>query len=300
MSTELAITWDQGKYEFQRKLGNFVQYFQVNLPTNGFGVPMQLVNPLLLAQNVNLMECETTDDVPDSVLQRAILRVDFDDGLPIIDGVPIWERLDGEHVDYYKLFKEYREMLYVSGSRALTKLANMFNIAGKYLNVLSKVYHWQLRVRAYDVYKKMEYERKRSFERQLLESKHAKVADTLLTQALTYLEHHPEQLNPKIAVQMLQLAIKVGRLSVGLNAEKPGTEDTSINTNININQVPNANAETGVTVDGNPSNTQQKVADVSTLQSILHILDKSGALDKIKPNIVDADYKVVDENEEAI
>ena len=46
MSTDLpAILWDEGKYQFQRKLGNFVQYFQVNLPNNAYGVPLKLINP---------------------------------------------------------------------------------------------------------------------------------------------------------------------------------------------------------------------------------------------------------------
>lgn len=294
MSTELALKWDEGKFEFQRKLGNFVQYFQINLPTNAFGVPMQIIDPLLLAQNANLLECETTDDIPDSAVQQAVLKVDFEDGLPILEGTPIWERFDGEHVEYYKLFKEYREMLYNTGSRAISKLAATHNISGRNINALSKVYHWQLRVRAYDAFKKMEYERRRRFEIEKLESKHAKAADSMLEQALTYLENHPEQLNPKVAVQMVQLAIKVGRLSVGLNAEKPGSGDSPSGTNININQTLGNGSVDTIVEEGQPGGQQTTAQDVSQLQSILHILDKSGALDKVKSKVVDADYEVID------
>lgn len=289
MSNEIALTWDVGKFEFQRKLGNFVQYFQVNLPTNGYGVPMKIVDPLLLAEGI--LNAETTDDVPDTVVDRAIISVEFEEGLPIIDGTPIWERFDGEPLEYYKLFKEYREALYSVGSRAIAKLAAMFNIAGRNLNVLAKVYHWQLRCRAYDAHRAMERARKRQFEIEKLESKHMKAADTLLEQAMTYLEQHPEQMNPKVAVQMLQVAMKAGRLAVGLNAEKPGSTDSG--PNINIQQTASGavgEMHTRVEVE---QDKQPGAQDVSQLQSILHILDKSGALDKAR--VVDADYSVIDD-----
>lgn len=296
MSTDLALTWDHGKYEFHRKLGSFVQYFQVNLPTNAYGVPLKIVDPLAIVDS--LLTSQTTDDIPDEVLQRALVDVDYDDGLPIVGGVPLWERLDGESVEYYKLFKEYREALYVSGARAIAKLSETFKIAGKYLNALAKVYHWQLRCKAYDAFKRMERERKRMFEIEKLESKHAKAADAMMEQALTYLENHPEQMNPKVAVQMMQLAMKAGRLALGLNPDKPGSNDGTPNISIHQTATSANGAETSSTVEISGQGSQPQPGtqvDVSHLQSILHILDKSGALDKAK--IVDADYSVVDEDE---
>jgi hypothetical protein len=292
MSTNVpAVVWDEGKYTFQRKLGNFVQFFQVNLPTNTYGVPLQIVDPLTIAQN--LLDCETTDDMPDHVVEAAVINVEIEEGVPIIDGLPLWERFDGEDVGYYKLFKEYREMLYVGGSRAIAKLAGTHNVSGKNLNALAKVYHWQLRCRAYDAYKKMEQARLRQFQVERLESKHSRAADVLLEQSLTYLENHPEQLNPKVAVQMLQVAMKAGRLAVGLNPDKPGSEGGG--TSININQTtsaPGGMASSSVNVGGND---KPDAPDVSYLQSIMHNLDKNGALDKAKEKVIDADFTEVDE-----
>lgn len=301
MGTELAIKWDTGKYEFHRKLGNFVHYFQVNLPTNSFGIPLQVIDPLLLVEAVPMSDVQTTDDVPDELVDRCIINVDIDDNLPVIDGTPIWERWDGESLEYYKLFKEYREMLYIQGTRAIARLAEQFNIAGKYLNALAKVYHWKLRVQAYDWFKKLEYERKRQLEIRLLESRHAEAAAKMLEQGMSYLEDHPEQLNPKLAMQMVQMAVRVGRLAVGLNPDKAGDADSRTNTQININQ----NLGTGST-DMSAGSVQEvghkknvTDEDLSNLESILHILDKSGALDRSKSQVVDADYTVVDGGDEA-
>lgn len=300
MSTVVTTLWDAGRFEFNRKLGNFVQYFQVNLPVNGHGVPLQLINPLIIAEN--MLGCESTDDIPDEVLLNAVIPVDYDDGMPVIEGVPIWERLEGESVEYYKLFKEYREMLYISGSRAISKLAEQAAVEGKNISVLSKVYHWAQRCRAFDVNKKMITDRKRSFEVERLEGKHAKASDTMLEQALAYLNEHPEQLNTKVAVQMVQLAVKVGRLSVGLNPEKPGTtEGAGSNTNITINQSNGGPDNTEmISINGDGGNRPPTTSELGYMQSLLHILDKTGAIDAAKSKVIDADYSSVESDEAVV
>lgn len=287
-----ALIWDDGKFEFQRKLGNFVQYFQVNLPINGYGMPTQLINPLVIAEN--MLDCQTTDDIPEEILDASIINIEYDQGMPLVEGLPVWERFEGELVPYYDLFKQYREMLYTTGSRAVSKLSAQHNIPGKSLQTLSKVYHWQLRCKAYDEYKKMEYERNKQFEIQRLETKHTKAADFLMDEALDYLKDHPEQMNPKIALQMFQTAVKASRLALGLSADKPDGSVRSA-TNINIHQS-SGGGESGATMSssvhiGNGGAEQ----DTSYLQSIVHILDQSGALDKAKQNAIDADFEEVAE-----
>lgn len=289
-----ALTWDHGKYDFQRKLGNFVQFFQVNLQTNGYGIPLGLVDPTIIAEN--MLDCETTDDLSDDIVEQAIMAVDFDEGMPLVDGLPIWERLDGELIEYYKLFKEYREAAHISGSRSIAKISQTFNVSGKYLSVLSKIYHWQLRCRAYDLYKRMELERARQLQVQKLESKHAEAAAVLLEQSLAYIENHPEQLNPKAALQMLQIAIKTGRLAAGLNPDKPGSADTpQPTTNISILSNPGSAAEVSTSIEVGGGKQLGENTDASYLQSIVHILDKSGALDKAKERIIEADFVEIEE-----
>ena len=300
--TAPALVWDPGKYEFHRKLGNFVQYFQTDMPTNKHGVPLKLINPVVMAEHI--VNCNSTDEIPDCVVEQATMEIEFDDGIPLVDGLPIWERLDGELYEYYKLFKEYREMLYIQGTRALSRLADTHNILGKNLSALSKVYHWQLRCKAYDAYKKMIHLRKRQFEIEKIESKHAKVAERLLKQSLDYLENHPEQLNPKLALQMIQVAMRAERLALGLNPDKPGAGDAapSINIQQTTNTGGNGEATTRIEI-GTSSSSGQAMnngqPDLSYLQSIVHILDKSGALDQAKKEVIDAEFEEIHESEDA-
>jgi hypothetical protein len=293
-----AVVWDAGQLSVHRRLGNFVQYFQVNLPVNHDGVPMKLIDPTVLMEK--MIDYETTDDVPDPVLELATQEVDLDEGIPTLAGVPIWERLDGEAIHYYKLFQEYREMLYLTGSRAIAKLARNRNIEGKVLSVLSKVYHWQLRVKAFDLYKKMEAARKKQFEIENMIESHTKASKKLLEYGLAYIEDHPEQLSPKVAIQMVEVAMKSGRLSLGLS-DKPGNGNGSAAANIQINNTTHTGTpgDGGADTTSNGSQGQQEV-DPSYTQSILHILDASGALDEAKSKIIDVEFSEVDESENAL
>ncbi|MNB67101.1 hypothetical protein D3C75_135840 [compost metagenome] len=294
MSTMAPITWDTGKVNFQQKLGQFVQFFQVNLPVNGYGIPLQMIDPARLAEKI--LDCQSTDDLSDEDVDTALWDIIIDESIPTIDGVPVWERLDGEGVPYYNLFKEYREALYATGSRAVVKVATAHNILPKNLTLLSRVYHWQLRARAYDQYKKYEAERKRIFEVEKLESKHLKAADRLLEQAMEYFENHPEQLDPKTAVQMLQTSFKMARLSVGLHGDKPGTGAEGGGTTVNITQSSLPSGDSGPISVNSPGASPAPSADeLNYLQSVMSILDRSGAMDKI--NVVEAEYSVVDEED---
>lgn len=280
------MSFNEGSFEFYRKLGNLVQYFQVNLPSNAHGIPLQLIDPSVLAEK--LADYETSDDVPTDVVNTATWEIILEEGMPLVEGVPIWERLDGESVAYYNLFKAYREALYLEGARAIAKLAASTGIQMRNLTMLSRTYHWALRCKAYDFHKKIQAQRMKEIEIQKLESKHAKTADKLLEMSMSYLEEHEQQLSPKIAVQLLQVAAKMGRLAVGLQADKPGT-DGGGSTSINIQQVAGSGNEVAQTTT--PGGGADTAEDISHLQSILHILDKSGAFPR--GTVVEADFEVI-------
>ena len=106
MADEL-IKMSDSQYSFIQKLGQFVQYLQVGLPTSN-GNPLQLLDPSILAESI--ISAETPDDLSDDVLHEAARPIEYIDGFPCVDGVPVWERLDGELVTYYQVFKIYREI----------------------------------------------------------------------------------------------------------------------------------------------------------------------------------------------
>lgn len=277
------LQWDDAKTSLQHKLGDLVQFFQVSMPTNADNIPMSYIDPTVLAPI--LLDVQVPDDVAMEVIEQATTPIEFDEGFPAVAGIPFWERLDGEALPYYKLFKAYREMKYLDLTRSISKLSDSCGMPGKQLSALSKAYHWQLRAKAYDKYKAYERALLQENEREKLESRHAKISNQLLDQAVDYLDKHPEQLSPKIAIQMVELAMKSGRISVGLNGDKPGTSSSAGGSRtpaININNTVQS-ADQMLNVDaGNAAGIEDKIRDkakdMGQLQSVLHILNETGAL----------------------
>jgi hypothetical protein len=306
------LVWEPTKTTMQVKLGELVQYFQIGIKCNDSGIPRAYIDPTVLMPH--LLEIEQPDDLDDGVVEQAHTAISFEDGFPTIEGIPFWERLEGEALPYYKMFKEYREMKYVGESnktgaltRSIAKLSENSGMAGRQLNALSRVYHWQVRAKAYDNYKSTERQLARVHEVELMEVKHAKISNKLLDQAVDYLTDHPEQLSPKVAIELVNLAMRSGRLALGLNPDKPGSssgEGRGSGTNINITNQANAIGDGGtmnqLNADGlSPveQKTQDNSKDVTHLQSILHVLNQSGAfanavMDKEEESeIIEADYK---------
>lgn len=289
---DTMLQWDNNKTTMQHRLGDFVQYFQVGVPVNSSGIPKVYIDPTQLLPH--LINIDTPDALSDEIVDNAKIAINFDDGMPTIDGIPFWERLEGEPIPYYKMFKEYRELKYVdiankgvSLTRSIAKLAENSGMSGKQLNALAKVFHWQSRVKAYDYFKEYERQLTRQRDVELLECKHAKISNQLLDQAVEYLLGHPEQLSPKVAIDLATLAMKSGRISVGLNPDKPGSTSESSGgrggTNINIVSQNSMVGDGGVLVqDGDDLSaverkTKENGQDVTHIQSILHVLNASGA-----------------------
>jgi len=290
------LVWDSVKYSMQQKLSEFVQYFQMSIPATQ-GQVRAYIDPTAIFQVI--MEADSPDDVPDIIVDQAKVPIDIDDGILVVEGIPFWERLEGEPVPYYKLFKEYRDMKYYNtttnaedevvnvGRRSLAQLSEECLMPGRHLNVLAKAYHWVLRAKAFDNYKTQEKQLIRQRDIENLESKHAQVSNKLLDQAVDYLINHPEQLSPKVAVDLAALSMRAGRLSLGLNPDKPGSDSPGGSGRASVNII---NQNTAVGADGNLqqvndfgnlSSAQQQAQtdaqDIGHLQSILHVLNQSGA-----------------------
>lgn len=297
------LQWDDAKTSLQHKLGDLVQFFQVSLPTNTDNIPMSYIDPTVLAPI--LLDVDTPDDVAMTVIEQATTPIEFDEGFPAVAGIPFWERLDGEALPYYKLFKEYREMKYIDLTRSIAKLSDSCGMPGRQLSALSKAYHWQTRAKAYDKYKAYERALMQETQREKLESRHATISNQLLDQAVDYLEQHPEQLSPKIALQMVELAMKSGRISVGLNGDKPGSANSSGSGSrtpaININNTVQS-ADQMLNVDAGKSGgiegkIRDNAKDMGQLQSVLHILNETGALKVAAGQVTEAGTADPDEDE---
>lgn len=302
MADALALMqWEErGIVKSQQKLADFVQYFQSTMELNNDGMPLRLIDPTVIAECVPY--AETTDDVPEEKYNQAIRQIDFEDNVPCIDGLPIWERLDGENIPYYKIFKEYRDMKYLNNTqhntRSIARLAEIINAPGRLIAVLAKIYHWIPRVKAYDQQREIEIMLAKHKNIEALESKHAKYSNAILEQAITFLEKNPNKIDPKTALQMVELGMKYGRISAGLLGDKPGTQaymnsggahQTNIaisqtNTHNEAGQMLNVTSVGGVNQGGGghggsavERRLNSNMKDQSQLMSVLHVLNQSGA-----------------------
>lgn len=322
IDTSIALLdWDKGTSEAKNSLANFIAQLQQMLDVTPSGDYVAYIDPTVIAEHMPY--CNSPDDIPEDKFNQAVVKLDYEDGIPTIGGLPLWERLDGELISYYKIFKEYRDMKYnvtnitgstteitTIGTRSIGRLAETLNIPGRYLTILSKMYHWTMRIRAFDTFKMREIILKKQHQAEILENKHAKYSNELLEQAIVYLKNHPAQLNPKTALQMVELGMKYGRISVGLAGDKPGSNASAVHqTNINVSQTNNSadqmlNMQQGAggndTIQGSKgsghgSEVERQLAnsmkDNSNLLSVLHVLNKSGAF----VNVVQENNKVNNE-----
>lgn len=292
------LVWSVTKTSMQSKLGEFVQYFQVGIDCNN-DLPTAYIDPTQILPC--LLDAESPDDIADDVIQAATIPISMDEGIPTIEGVPFWERLEGEPIPYYKLFKEYREMKYLPNdkenniyTRSIARLATSSGMAGRQLNALSRGYHWQMRAKAYDKYKELEKQMLRQRNIEMLEAKHAQISNELLDQAVAYLKSHPEQLQPKTAIDLVELATRTGRVSLGLYPDKPGgATESSGRGGTQVSIINQQNAPGGDLQQINmpesvvERKTKDNAADLGHLQSVLHILNQSGAFTKTEDETED-------------
>jgi hypothetical protein len=302
-AVSLKLWEEQGIVSIQKKVADFVQQFQSMIEVNRDGIPLSIIDPTIISECA--MYADTTDDIPEEKYHSSLTAVDFEDGIPVVNGVPLWERLDGERMEYYKIFKEYRDMKYMNengiGARSMASLSETLNIPGRLISILARIYHWMTRVRCFDMYKEREIALRRRKVAEELENKHAKYSNDLLESAMKYLHDHPAALNPKTALQMVEIGMKYGRISVGLQGDKPGAQSAAVHqTNIAISQSNNLNEADQMVINNVGGGTQglkdksqlsaveRKLADSmkepSNLMSVLHVLTKSGAFEATVKN----------------
>jgi len=197
--------------------------------------------------------------IPERVKNGSLVPIDWLDNTPVVNGLPVWERLDCEPLDYYKIYKIYREQKYIGTykkeqieddgvqteqnqnqetepvetvrhSRSFDNLEKSTGIKRKALYALSMVYHWQLRTNLYDRFREdlLEKERKRLIS--LMENKHRSAAEKIFGKCMKYLEDvtqdkvRMEKVSPKEMLSWMEMAVRMDRLSLGIPADKPITE----------------------------------------------------------------------------
>lgn len=173
-----------------------------------------IVDPALIAQE--LPYTEDLSDFTDDMKERSTMLIDYVDSTPSIQGVPVWDRLPGERIDFYNVFKLYRDSRYflidtgeyMLVNRTLAGLARQLSLPGATLTYISKMYSWKTRCMLYDQYMETEIQKRRVQNEVLLRNDHLLMAQKLCTKAWNYLEKNFTKLAPKEALQAQELGIK--------------------------------------------------------------------------------------------
>lgn len=147
-------------------------------------------------------------------VRNPLVQIEYENPItPVVDGVAIWERLPWESAEDYKNFVSYRNM---GVDRVLFNVAKQAKMVPREMIMIAKVYHWDLRVRAYDYYQATIWEfRKKERQREIADS-HYQVATDLFKKCADYCAMNINVFKPKDVIQLMKMASDLGRQSVDL------------------------------------------------------------------------------------
>ena len=260
------------KLAMMQLLGQRVANYQNNIERLDNNLPLAYIDPQVIVEHL------TEEELIQQEIDQATIAIDYLEGFPVVNGLPFWERLDCEPLDYYKLFKIYRNQKNTDSTRSFEKLIEQTTTKIGYLYALSKIYHWQDRCKAFDLFNSFLIDKERSKAIKIMEGKHKKTAEKmweLCEKYLTELEDKPDKLlnfKPAEFKSLLVEARKLERLSLGLSGDRPPAQPTTIEkTTINVDSKTMVDNKTISIPSGDK---------IEYLQEIVDVLHKAKALPK--------------------
>ncbi len=278
------------KLRMLQMLGEKIQSYQQHIEKLDNGLPVAYIDPQVVVER--LMEEELTQQE----ITQATVTIDYLEGFPIVNGLPFWERLDCEPLDYYKLFKSYRNQKNTDSTRSFEKLIEQTAIKIGYLYAFSKIYHWQYRCLSYDLFNKFLIEEERIKAVKVMEGTHKKTAEKMWNICTTYLEeltNSPDKIKafkPSEFKSLLIEARKLERLSLGLPGDRPPSAP-------NKTEVMNIKIDNKTQVDSKTINIPSNKR-VEYLQEIVDVLHDAKALPKTLEAQGDVMEEVTEQNDE--
>ena len=284
IKTDMPVLSNE-RIQVLESLGLMVKDVQAKLDSSNYYVDAQVILTYL-------MEITKTDEdpnvIPDRILEQANVKIEYIDGIPAVYGLPLWERLDCEPLDFYNLFKIYREQKTIGitktdsdGSegnvryqRSFENLKETTGLARKALYAISNVYHWKMRASLYDSYRKNFIELENNRMISLMENKHQNAASKIFDKCVKYFEDIDEKklkaLPPKEILNWFAEVTKLERLSRGLPGDKIAVEKKGGGKTTNITNIDSKTVNLNA-----PARNDNKYT-----QKIVDILQIAGALPK--------------------
>ncbi|MBQ8997731.1 MAG: hypothetical protein IJ086_03430 [Clostridium sp.] len=283
MSTNI-VAWDDRVFSIYRSLRANFEQLQKHISFNTSGQPNSFVNI------TELLMCNSDLNF-NNIDERLFLPVIIQEGIPTVNSIPIWERIEGEPTEAYEVFKQYRMLKMNNKPRTMYNLSLLTNIPVAHLETMRHLFNWNYRVQAFDAYISAERQLMLEQYRVEIEGKHLKMANKLAEQAFSYFEENESMITPKVALQMLDWAVKLERITTGLNPAERGTINGSERIQLNVqNNVTSGGDNTSTSVTTNKTEVEQVEEDKDRLATMVNILSEIGVL-TTDNSVVDVDYE---------
>jgi hypothetical protein len=264
----------------QQSPKNIIRYI------DGLSKSNHILNPTILLESMSI-SLPTLQACPPNELYLPIVYDNLN--TPYVDGILLWEQLEWESDENYRLFREYREKgIY----RSTFEIAKSHNMPPLELSRLAKLMQWYLRVEAHDNYYDSLHQNLVKLRRREISDSHFRVAQELFIKCANYCEENIEIFKPKEIIEMMKLASDLGRNSVGLYESTIRSSDSpSTIVNVNQNNIPNiSNGTQNVLISESKSITNLE-QEKERLAGILNIMNQIGALNPEESEIEELDME---------
>lgn len=202
-----------------------VRMLMSKLSLNNYGLPEGYYRSDLLPLIDDINDLGVSPDVLPPDIKVAFQAISFAEGFPTIDGHPFWQQLPHEHYNAAICFQSYLNQS--KGIRQLSEvlkddivLALPIEITMSDLLHWFHTYCWNIRVRAFDMFRIAHRQRMRVHQAIETEDDHLLMGQRLFSLCCAYLDENEEELKegltPKAFTELLKTAAQMQRISVGL------------------------------------------------------------------------------------
>lgn len=197
-----------------------------------------------------------TAGFPTKDLTVAFVPLQYDEGYPAFDtGMPFWSRLEYEPPDAYEAFSKYLAMNLgapareiddvedfeydgkeASGTRSIARMAAELHPDSNLLQMIDlykgyyHLYYWGLRAQSYDLCRVAQYRKQQEHRAIETQDEHYITSRRLRHRLMKYLNDEEEcwgLMTPKVGLDMLKTITALERISAGLPASGPMSEEAA-------------------------------------------------------------------------
>ncbi len=212
-----------------------ISLLSLSLPLNEFDLPIffyrpDMVDEVMIKEALQLVESRVqgSDKALIEVaemLKAAQVHLNYADGFPTLpSGMPFWSPFVFEGRDAEHAFTMYLEL---GGAR------NLINVTAYAIDELleySKMFYWNFRAKAFDLYRVANHHKLKLQRMLTTEDDHYNTAQKLMSKVMGYLDQielDEDNMTPDKAIAMLEKLVKIQRISVGLPASGESKENIS-------------------------------------------------------------------------